>query len=551
MTLQTLPAALSPRRLALCYVALAAAFAGCDAGFEGGTAENRLPDTELAIRDASLVDNFEGRPGLTSTITVSWSGTDPDGYVAAFDVRFYTSDSLAFYSDPANADRGWTRTASRDTTALLPIPGGQAAANVAFEVRSVDNEGAVDPEPARTVFPIRNSPPTATLSQIDLPPDTTWPVLSFVLGADDPDGFVDVTGIDVSFNDSTSFVRLPAGAEFVTFVAADPRAAESGADVFLGRSLVPTGITVPGLRLDDDNVLFVRSSDRTDTTSTLLRYPSADPEENETLFVRRVTSDVLLVNDYRSAFDTVVLPFHRETLGDYVGEFDEWDLSSPGQDVGTATGIYSDNLPVSADPTLRRTLQLWRYIYWVSTRATDRVRGNNLPLAATVFDAFFDGGGRLFVNVPIDTPSASESTGENAAIGLLPTTGFVEPGQELNLRLRPDTPIRPTAEVPGTGRSLPALQTTRLLISASPFNVGSGVVPLYEADAFYVSPTNEDWTGSQVVASMDEARRVGLLGLPLIRETTGELVYVGVDGQDGAAAEAIQLMLQGLTFPAN
>ena len=38
------------------------------------------------------------------------------------------------------------------------------------------------------------------------------------------DGFVDVTGIDVSFNDSTQFVRLPAETEFVTFVATDPGA---------------------------------------------------------------------------------------------------------------------------------------------------------------------------------------------------------------------------------------------------------------------------------------------------------------------------------------
>jgi hypothetical protein len=531
---------------AACSLLLVALVAGCDAGFHGTEADNQVPDTELSIRDVSLVDNFEGRPGLTSTITVSWSGTDPDGYVAAFDVRFFSSDSLSFYD--ANPETGWTRTASRDTTALLPIPGGEASANVAFEVRAVDNVGAVDPEPARTVFPIRNSPPTATLSSLELPPDTTWPVLSFVLGADDPDGFVDVTGLDVSFNDSTSFVRLPAETEFVTFVATDPGAETTDAEIFLGRALIPTGLTVPDLRLNSDNVLFVRSADRTDTTSTVLRYP--DPDGDRPFFVRRVQSEVLLVNDYRSSRDETVLPFHRETLADYLGgaAFDEWDLSSPSQVSGTASPAYADNLPTSTDPTLGRTLRLWTYIYWVSKQATNTVRGNNLPLAATVFDGFFADGGRLFVNVPIDVPNVASAAGDNAAIALLPTSGFVDPGDS-NLRLRADTPIVPVANVPGTDRPLPPLQTARLLTGASPFEVGGGVIPLYEADAFYLSPTNEDWTGSQVVASMDESRRVALMGLPLVRETTGGLDFVGADGEEDAVTEAIQLILEGLTFP--
>lgn len=550
MTLPTRPLRQIRRRLAACCgLALLALAAGCDAGFDGTVAENRAPDTELAIRDVSLVDNFAGRPGLTSTITVSWSGTDPDGYVAAFDIRFFTDDSLAFYDDPANADRGWTRTVSRDTTALLPIPGGEATANVAFEVRAIDDAGAVDATPARTVFPIRNSPPTATLSGLDLPPDTTWPVLSFTLSADDPDGFVDVTGIDVSFNDSTQFVRLPRETEFVTFVATDPGAETSDAEVFLGRALQPTGLTVPGLRLDADNVLFVRSADRTDTTSTLLRYPDPDLNPDASFYVKRVTSRVLLVNDYRSTFDAAVLPFHRETLGDYVGAFDEWDLSETSQDGSTVNTSYSENIPTSADPTLGRTLQLWDYIYWVSKRATNRVRGNNLPLAATVFDGFFDDGGRLFVNVPIDIPTDEATSGDNAAISLLPTSDFVVPPVTTDeFRLSSTSVIQPVADVPGTGRALPPLRATRLLRDGRPYEVGASTIALYRAP-FTLSSTALPWEGSQVVASMDESRRIALLGLPLIRETAGTLDFVGVDGQDGAAAEAIQLILEGLTFP--
>ncbi len=50
-------------------------------------------------------------------------------------------------------------TLSSDTLILLPIERGSRTANVAFEVRAIDNEGIKDPTPARTVFPIQNSPP--------------------------------------------------------------------------------------------------------------------------------------------------------------------------------------------------------------------------------------------------------------------------------------------------------------------------------------------------------------------------------------------------------
>ena len=538
-----MPAAYRLRLIACCSLVLSALVVGCDAGFDGVDAENRVPDTALAIGDRSLVDNFAGRPGLISTVNVAWSGTDPDGYVAAFDIRFFDADSLGFYADAPEA--GWTRTTSRDTTVVLPIPPGNADAEVAFEVRAIDDAGAVDPEPAQTVFPIRNSPPEATISRSEVPPDTTWPVLTFSFSAGDPDGDDDVTGIEVSFNDSTAFVALPAEADLVTFVAADPRAEVTDAEVFFGRDLVPSGLTVPGLRLGADNVLFARSVDRTDTTSTLQRYP--DEEEGEVFFVRQVTSDVLLVNDYRVSANTLVLPFHRDALGSYVGGFDEWDLSSPIQTEETS---YSDGLPTSAEPTLARTLELWQYIYWVSKRATNQSRGNNLPLAATVLGGFFDGGGRIFVNVPIDNPTSEDAADENAAIALLPTSNFIVPPVASDeFRLSTGDVIRPAAEVPGTGRSLPALQTTRLIRAGRPYEVSTGSVALYEAP-FFLSSSGDLWDGSQVAASIDDDRRVALLGLPFVRETTGELLVEGADGDPDAPTEAIHLMLEGLSFPA-
>ena len=52
--------------------------AGCDTGISGDAFDNQLPDTELSVRDSSLVDNLTNAERLSSTIFASWTGTDPD-----------------------------------------------------------------------------------------------------------------------------------------------------------------------------------------------------------------------------------------------------------------------------------------------------------------------------------------------------------------------------------------------------------------------------------------------------------------------------------------
>jgi len=231
---------------------------GCDAGFTGEPLPNQPPETYLSVRDSSLVDNLSDEERLVSTVYVSWSGDDPDGYVAAYELRYYDTAT-----GPVGV--GWTRTTRNDSLVLLPIPPGQATANVTFEVRAIDNEGLADPTPARTVFPIRNSPPEIRLVNFELPPDTTFPIFSFSWQADDPDGVTNLARIEVSFNDSTRFVALPPEVDFVTFVANfdrnDPSQLETTARVYTGRAFRSTTIEVPGLRLDAENTFYVRAVD--------------------------------------------------------------------------------------------------------------------------------------------------------------------------------------------------------------------------------------------------------------------------------------------------
>ncbi len=566
--------------LSLALLAGPLLLAACDGAIEGDAGANSPPDTELAVQVADLRDVLPtdtlAAPGdtlvigtdttfvdefitdvrrFTSLVEVNWSGTDPDGYVEAFEIRFY-DDRDTGTLDP---DAGWARTASRDSLVLLPIPQGEPVANVAFEVRAVDNDGALDPTPARTVFPVRNTPPTLRISRAEAPPDTTWPAASFAFTAADLDGEINLASIEIALNDSTGFVALPAGTDFVTLVAADPGAAETDAQLLLGRSGAPSSFVLPGFLTDAPNTLYLRAVDAAGFRSDLAVYP--DPDAEERWYVRRVTSPVLLVNDYRTNRNPVVLPYHRAILDDYAGKgsYDEWYLAEPFQTGNSVVLATSDNLPPNPNPTLRETLRFWEHLYWVSNDVTSRTLGNNLPLVAGFLDEFFADGGSLFVNVRLRLPANPEDNLGNGALAVLPLAGLLDfgPGSafeeyEQTMSLTGGAALDPAQPLPG-GQTLPPLQTTRF-VDVFSYPVGAGIIPLYTGELesqFDDDDTNTlvPWPGPSTLASIRDDGQVALLAVPLVRDFNGEPYLEGADGSDEAPRQAVQLILGALDFP--
>ncbi len=519
--------------------------AACDAALTGVAHENQPPSTELSVRDTSLVDNLGEEGRLTSTVFVSWSGTDPDGYVAFFELRYYG------VAEQPGPEEGWVETTRNDTLILLPIERGERTANVTFEVRSVDNEGLRDPTPARTVFPIVNSPPTIRLSSFDLPPDTTFTIFTISWTATDPEGEENLDRIEISLNDSTSFVSLEPSVDFVTFVADFDR--DGGgpnvvdAALYIGRAFQRTNITVPNLRLDDENTMYVRAVDRTDTTSTLERF---------TWHVRRPTGRVLYVNDYRRSSWPVVQEFHLSLLREYLPadvEIDVWDLSRPYTTGSAGLRVRSDALPAHAAPDLRETLALWDYIYWVSANAAGGVAGNNMPYAAQVMDLFFDRGGRLMVHTPMVPPADPQENLGNPALLVLPISEAISlPDTVRRIELAIGAPILPVDDLPGVDTPLPELASDRFFIGELPFESQSeNIITLYEAEYRYRTQSGSGglWPAPRTVAAISADRRVGLFALPLVNDVTGAPAIVGADGDPAAGREAIKLILQSLGFP--
>lgn len=528
---------------------LALSLSACDASITGEPAGNRAPETELAVQVTDLRETL-GEGTLVSTVEVNWSGTDPDGYVVGYDLRFYDASATV------GPEEGWIPTARRDTTLTLPIPAGNEQAAVAVEVRAIDNEGAKDADPARTVFPIRNSPPTIRLSGVEVPPDTTWPAASFTWTADDPDGIANLSGVEIALNDTLgTFLRLPADVDFVTLVADDPRAEETTARVLIGPSGINAGLSIPNFRPGATNTLYLRAVDAAEFRSRTVAYP--DEDAGQVWFVERVTGDVLLVNDYRTEKYTVVMPYHRAILDSYGASYDEWYLAEPFQTGSTIISFNSENLPRRPVPTLRETLTFWDHIYWVSNNATNRTASNDLPFVASVLTEYIADGGSVFINVPVRLPTSPEDNNGNQALALLPLSGLLSFGEgsdypefQEGLDLNPGAAIEPVQPLPN-GMTLPPLQTARAIRGAFGYPVQSGIVSLYEGSfrARLQDGSTVDWPGPSTIVSMRSDARVALFALPFVAELSGSALLEGADGDPDAPQEAVRRILAAQGFP--
>ncbi len=518
-------------------------FASCDAGFEGNRNANEPPETRLSVRDESLVDNLGEAGRLRSTLRLSWVGDDADGFVAGFEVRTFPEDAVP------GAEDGWTYTTSNDSLLLLPIPGGSSVANVFVQVRAVDDAGLRDPSPASTLFPIRNSPPAIALSRFELPPDTTFTIVSFAWRATDPDGVQNLASVSIGLNDSTTFVEIDPSFDFVTLVADRDQvrsgAAEVDAAIYLGRGVQATSLRLPGLRPGGDNTFYVRAVDQADTTSTIARH---------TWHVKRAVSNVLYVNDYRLANHPNVTAWHMARLRAHLPAgyaVDSWDLSQPYTTGSSGTVPRSAALPPVAEPMLRLTLSMFDYLYWVSSSTIGTAATDNMPFVAPALSDFFENGGRMLVHSPTAVAGRDTDFTDNAAVLLLPLSRpLVLPDSIGRLELRTNAAVTPSAAAAAIG--LPALVSDRFFINVRPYEAtGTTIVPLYTGVFAYRTTRGASgtWPGASTVASMSADRRIALVSIPLVNDQTGESQFKVAGTSDAAGPAVVGALLDALEFP--
>lgn len=137
--------------------------------------ENRPPETGLAATGDTLHTTLY-------LVNLKWWGSDTDGEVHGFEYRWIIPEGTEAY----DLDTTWTFTGLVKKDFLLPVPDSTEAFR--FEVRALDNQGAVDPTPASQVYPFYNNRPDSYIRYPELLPDSTWPVIAFGWEAGDRDG---------------------------------------------------------------------------------------------------------------------------------------------------------------------------------------------------------------------------------------------------------------------------------------------------------------------------------------------------------------------------
>jgi hypothetical protein len=180
-------------------------------------------------------------------IHLYWDGTDPDGFVTAY--HYAWDDTVPNYGA---ANSPWRQTSGNDSLFKALIDSAGETRRHTFYVRSVDNEGKLDPSPARIRFDAWTVVPRIdSLYRVDGPLDPSSPAYDpgkkdtvlmgtpaeFIWGGWDPDGL----GAPIQYsykldsnpfsafddNTTTTYPTVSSGTHFFYVKARDETGAEN------------------------------------------------------------------------------------------------------------------------------------------------------------------------------------------------------------------------------------------------------------------------------------------------------------------------------------
>jgi hypothetical protein len=321
---------------------VALALAGCG-GVSGTLAPNQTPETVVFV--SSPVDT------VNHVVTLRWYGSDPDGVVARYEFKWVYEPGP---SPPGYDSTAWTATTRTDSVFSVYTPTGYSAPT--FVVRSVDNEGAADPTPARTTFQFKNDPPTVKLIGTPILPPTTYPVATVRWTSSDPDGDIRRASYLVWLDGNESAaVLVPAGNEYTI----PPAAFSDGAGGYVA------GPHTVSIRCIDEG-------------------GSASASDSYTWNVIAPQGDVLLVDDVPVALSAAVDPMYRNALNRQLGSASAYSVI----DIEAASPFRS-----SADITA--TFGFFRSVLWYQDNNASR--SGYLALAEPAIRAQLAAGKNVYV----------------------------------------------------------------------------------------------------------------------------------------------------------
>ena len=257
---------------------------------------NQPPDTGLFLYPDSTITPQQSR------LTIHWWGDDPDGVIIGY---YFSWDNIV-----------WEFTASNDSLFALQI--GASDTIYTFRISAVDYEGnskydnqilqngidfgpepfidknangiydeteyyydlgLVDPTPASFNFPLKNSAPSISWSELSFLSDTSFPVMSFGWNADDIDGVESILKINIALNDTNSasnIISLDGSVRTITLRAQDFSTSSPQMQILIeGQEGNINSELLPGLMLDADNVFYIQAEDISGATSSFISLPGS------------------------------------------------------------------------------------------------------------------------------------------------------------------------------------------------------------------------------------------------------------------------------------
>ncbi len=418
----------------------------CDRGEALG---NQAPETHLAVK---TIDR-SGADRLNSKVTMSWYGTDIDGYVQGYELSL---DGIS-----------WKFTTSQDSTFLFAIPAGSDTADITLYVRAMDNFGDRDPSPAMLVFPLKNAPPVAEIDAESQSLGIALGVLTYRWSATDPDGNETILGAEIRFNNGT-WVPIDPKQSMLTFVLEPDAGGSMGptASLYYGNAPLPGLTELDGLVENGGNILQVRIQDIAGAESAV------DSALEVTL--QRPSSDILLVSGQTAS-----------VTSSFQGWLDALSLTYDVLDLNANSG---EARPYFWNPTFRHILSHYDRVIAITNpdNALDPVTGATQPLLAHMaqgLQSFTSRGGKL-----LTTTSFGPNTDFTPYIGSFPMDGIVTSSGQV--RLVPDSAL-----IPQVTGAYPDLHPASILIGISP------LVPSADADIFYRAQLTKlsGWQGDNAV----------------------------------------------------
>ncbi|MBN8707193.1 MAG: hypothetical protein J0L62_15080 [Bacteroidetes bacterium] len=360
-------------------------FSACEEPLTGERSDNIAPETRLFLDTVNTV--------TTALVDLYWDGDDPDGSVLGF---IYSVDS----------GKTWTFTDKRNASVVIPTNGKSLALSRVF-VSAVDDQGngshdqsvffnqanigpepftdtdssgtftagepffdfgKIDPTPASVLFSIRNSLPVAQFNILAKLPETTLPIVTILLNPSDPDGNNTIIKAELALNDTSAaaWIDIPIDQKILTLSSdsRDTLSTNTTFNILLGTQLTPSGLKLPGLKLNNLNRLYYRVTDNTGSKSQITNLP----DSSENWYVKKFSSagEILLIRDHSNGdadkWKAILSKTPGKNSGTFYNNLDILELKKPNGEVvlSPGTGIVQ----------LKATLNSYRKVIWYGANNT-------------------------------------------------------------------------------------------------------------------------------------------------------------------------------------